>query len=291
MAASSTPRTLKRWRPGDVLGQVGSSPRVVVVAASNSGKTVLTRAILGPLMVKHPEDGGYDGVWVLSRSDATLENWEDLVPLPEDPKAPLPLVNIKRHTVFLQALVNVLGRADMRTVDILDQDGRPTGRTRPRRSLVVLDDILEQGKTRYDVALSGLFTEGRHIGVTTVLITQSLSEISTTIRKNASTVLIGRLTSGTELEGVAKQYLGYCLPADPKRWPRPEGMTKATHKLLTKASKKHAYLVELVRRTTENYGFVVVDFDRPSTDWDKCVRVYRVTRRPKAPARSPGNPR
>lgn len=271
MAANGS--RIEKWDPYGVLGVSGKNPSVVVCAARNSGKTVTVRAILEPLLARTPRKGGYDAVFVVSRSAPTLDAYADWVPIegPAGEPRPDPFINLRDRPRFLAALVRALSKSSR----VSDRWG-----PRQRRTLVILDDFLEVGRTRYDAALSSLYTEGRHIGVTVVTLTQSLSELSTATRKNTTVFLCGQLTSGQEAKAVCDQYLSFCIEPDPADWPAIPGLKK-------KPTKQRDYLLALFRAcsTHKRYGFLVVDFDRPAL-FSEAVAWFKA----EAPGKRGGDP-
>ena len=272
--AAAQQATISKWDPYSVLGDPKKHPSIVVCAARNSGKTVTVRSIFEPLLDLEAEDGGYDAVFVCSRSAPTLEAYTEWIPVesPSGKARPDPFVDIRERPGFLSALLRTLAKTHhipllhcTESANNSSAGGNPQQvAKRLRRTLVILDDILEIGQTRYNKELSSLYTEGRHYGITVVTITQSLSELSTATRKNTTVFLCGQLTSGTEVKAVCDQYLSFCIEPNPEEWPNLPTVGPALEQ--KKPTKQKEYLLALFRACTtlRRYGFLVVDFDKPA---------------------------
>ena len=234
---------IEKWDPMRVLGVPGESPSVVVVATRRSGKTVLVRHLVGPLFDLPPSRGGYDSVFVCSRSPVTLDAWADIIPV--DGEAD-PFIDLRAEPDFLTTLTTCLAACPS------VRSGR---KQRQRRTLLILDDFLEVGRTRFNTALNEFYTAGRHLGVTVISITQSLKELSTAVRKNASVTVIGRLTLGADIQSVCDDYLAWCLPHTAALYPTLPGEKGEVPK------KRKEYLTALFRACTakKRYGWIVVD--------------------------------
>jgi len=72
--------------------------------------------------------------------------------------------------------------------------------------LVVLDDLAKETKT--SVMLEALFTRGRHLNISTILISQVFYNVHPSIRKNTSHMIIFRPTDSKELEALATELSG-----------------------------------------------------------------------------------
>lgn len=244
--------TIHRWDPEKVLGDKKRNPSILIVAARGSGKSVALRSLFEDRVE------AYDRVFVVSRSAPTLEWYEEWLPCRDG--APEPFVLLDNRPSFLKALVTSLGSVE----------AGKRGRT-----LVLLDDVIEQGRTRYNTGLSSLYTHGRHFGITVVMVTQSLSEVSTAIRKNSEVKLVGSLTNGSEIEGVCSEFLSWCLSPNPDEWPELKG-ERGKGYITPKPTHQKKYLLALFRSCTvfRQYGFIVIDSTERAL-FDEAVSWYK----------------
>jgi len=138
-----------------LVGKMKSPPRIIVVAKSESGKSVLTKEILQHIH--------YDEIQILTGSD--VEQWEGL------------------------------GRTQKWDASTLDDIIAKHKKKSPRPFLmIVLDDVGADNDAKYNATLDGLFQLGRHDAIGVVVLSQQGNLLLTpTRRNNASVVLWSKL--------------------------------------------------------------------------------------------------
>lgn len=170
LAASYTIRDFDPAMFGDLTGGV-----CVMVAPTNSGKTVLLRHILSVI------GKNFENHWLMS------------------------------DTAALQPVYDFWPRDQMSNYDeeILKQIWESQKMDKTKKTLLVLDDVIADPAYKGDKSglLQRVAFQGRHIGLMIILLSQTFSGIKLPIRVNARISISFALSSDEEAEKFVRQYM------------------------------------------------------------------------------------
>jgi hypothetical protein len=222
---------LAQWHP---LSYEFDKPFTLVISASrNSGKSYLVKHLYQNYLSMH-----FDSVVVFSHSVCN-GFYEEFLP---------------GKLFFNDYSESVLSKV-VCTASAMKQ------KNKNYRVLVILDDCLNR-KNAYSPSLNKLFSMGRHINISCIMVSQTLKTyFSGLMRENTNLLIILHQRSRGEKLYLYEKFLDDRIDDDdlPRRW---------------RANKKD-YVMKLLKVTCRDYQGVVVEMENQSLDYKKCIFKYR----------------
>lgn len=223
--------TLEEWQP---LGYGFDKPFTLVISASrNSGKSHLVKHLWQNYLHMH-----FDSVIVFSHSVCN-GFYEEFLP----------------GKLFFNDFSEGVLHKTIVTASAAKQ------KNKKYRILVILDDCLNR-KNAYSPSLNRLFSMGRHINISCIIVSQTLKTyFSGLMRENTNLLIILHQRSRGEKLYLYEKFLDDRIDDDdlPPLW----------------QGNKKDYVLKLLKITCRNYYGVVVEMENSSLDWKKCIYKYR----------------
>ena len=178
------------WKHMELTDPASSNPSIIIFGPRGSGKTHIMKHLIYTMQKKKH----FDKAYLFSNTAQLQHGVYDFIP------------KNNQHIGFKEDIIAKL--IDEQRQDVMTKKANKKEKN-IKRILVVLDDVIDDNKTRHSRILNQLYTQGRHLYIVPIMLSQQIGEngIAPTIRVNSDLVIGFNAGAQYDRELMSERYL------------------------------------------------------------------------------------